>query len=144
MTTFKMDAKTRMPVQSGQAPPCGSAHSMLRTFTCTLPQGHDGNHHRGGADGLSWPAVFGVPPLRVATDADPVNHPAHYTSDPSGVECISITQHRNFCIGNAIKYLWRAGLKDQPGTDLHDKQIEDLEKARWYIAQEIERLRSAQ
>ena len=44
-------------------------------------------------------------------DKDPVNHPTHYTSDPSGVECIEITRHRNFNIGNAIKYLWRAGLK---------------------------------
>ncbi|MFD0384476.1 DUF3310 domain-containing protein [Streptomyces stramineus] len=37
-----------------------------------------------------------------------VDHPAHYTSHPSGVECIEITQHFNFPIGNAIKYLWRA------------------------------------
>jgi hypothetical protein len=74
---------------------------------------------------------------------DPVSHPAHYTSDPSGVECITITRHRNFNIGNAIKYLWRAGLKQsgivQPGDG--DKQIEDLEKARWYIADEIKRLK---
>ena len=42
---------------------------------------------------------------------DQVNHPKHYTSDPSGIECIDITRHRNFNVGNAIKYLWRAGLK---------------------------------
>lgn len=65
---------------------------------------------------------------------DNVNHPKHYTSDPSGIECIQITQHRNFCIGNAIKYLWRAGLKDS------NTQIEDLNKAIWYINKEIERL----
>lgn len=65
---------------------------------------------------------------------DPVNHPSHYTSDPSGVECITITQHRNFCVGNAIKYLWRAGLKDGAKT------IEDLKKANFYINQEISRL----
>jgi hypothetical protein len=70
---------------------------------------------------------------------DMVNHPPHYTSDPSGVECITVTRHRNFNIGNAIKYLWRAGLKAAP--DAHAKQIEDLEKARWYIADEIERLK---
>jgi len=73
---------------------------------------------------------------------DAVNHPPHYTSDPSGVECITITRHRNFDIGNAIKYLWRAGLKDSPDQAPIEKQIEDLEKARWYIADEIERLRS--
>ena len=64
--------------------------------------------------------------------SDTVNHPKHYTSHPSGVECIQITEHFNFCIGNAIKYLWRAGLKG--------KEIEDLRKARWYIDREIERL----
>lgn len=65
---------------------------------------------------------------------DPVNHPAHYTSDPSGVECIEITRHRNFNIGNAIKYLWRAGLKDSAAV------AEDLRKAVWYIEDEIKRL----
>ena len=63
---------------------------------------------------------------------DPVNHPKHYTSHPSGVECIEITEHLNFNIGNAIKYLWRAGLKGE--------QIEDLRKARWYIDREIARI----
>jgi len=65
---------------------------------------------------------------------DPVNHPTHYTGDPSGVECIQITRHRNFNIGNAIKYLWRAGLK---GRTTH---VEDLKKAIWYIQDEIKRL----
>jgi hypothetical protein len=62
---------------------------------------------------------------------DPVNHPKHYTKHPSGVECIQVTEHMSFCIGNAMKYLWRADLKNDA--------IEDLEKARWYIAREIER-----
>ena len=62
---------------------------------------------------------------------DPVNHPKHYTEHPSGVECIEITEHMNFCVGNAIKYLWRAGLKGE--------QVEDLRKARWYIDREIEK-----
>lgn len=65
---------------------------------------------------------------------DQVNHPPHYTSDPSGVECIQITRHRNFNIGNAFKYLWRAGIKDDK------KQIEDLQKAIFYIQDEIKRL----
>ncbi len=69
-----------------------------------------------------------------------VNHPKHYTSDPSGVECIEITKHRDFCIGNAIKYLWRAGLKQEEGMTDKQKQIEDLEKAIWYINAEIEML----
>lgn len=65
---------------------------------------------------------------------DMVNHPKHYTSDPSGVECIDIVRHRNYNIGNAIKYLWRAGLKNE------DKHIEDLKKALFYIGDEIRRL----
>jgi len=60
---------------------------------------------------------------------DPVNHPKHYTQHPSGVECIQITEHMGFCLGNAVKYIWRADLK-------HDA-IEDLEKAKWYLEREI-------
>lgn len=63
-----------------------------------------------------------------------VDHPKHYTSDPSGVECIQIARHRNFNIGNALKYLWRAGLKDE------DALVEDLRKAVWYVNDEIDRL----
>lgn len=71
---------------------------------------------------------------------DVVNHPPHYTSDPSGVECITITRHRNFNVGNAIKYLWRAGLKVEANKTDEAKQVEDLRKAVWYIEDEIKRL----
>lgn len=71
---------------------------------------------------------------------DNVNHPKHYTSDPSGIECIDVTRHRNFNIGNAIKYLWRAGLKEDKDRKLIDKQVEDLNKAVWYLVDEIHRL----
>ena len=63
---------------------------------------------------------------------DMVNHPKHYTSHPSGVEVIEITEHLNFCLGNAIKYILRSELKG--------KQIEDLKKAVWYLNREIDRL----
>jgi hypothetical protein len=62
---------------------------------------------------------------------DPVHHPKHYTEHPSGVECIQITEHMGFSLGNAVKYIWRADLK---GSD-----IQDLEKAVWYINREIQR-----
>lgn len=61
---------------------------------------------------------------------DPVNKPKHYTSHPSGIECIQITEHMSFTVGNALKYIWRADLKNG---------IEDLEKAKWYIEREIAR-----
>lgn len=60
---------------------------------------------------------------------DMVNHPPHYNSHPSGLEAIQVTEHMGFCLGSAIKYLWRCDLK-------HDA-IEDLRKAIWYIEREI-------
>lgn len=66
---------------------------------------------------------------------DAVNHPSHYTAYP--VEVIELTEHLNFCRGNAVKYLCRAGLKSK------DTEIEDLEKARWYLNREIERVKNA-
>ena len=59
-----------------------------------------------------------------------VNNPRHYTSHPSGIECIQITEHMGFCLGNAVKYIWRADLKNDA--------IEDLKKALWYIEREIQ------
>lgn len=71
---------------------------------------------------------------------DRVNHPSHYTKHPSGIECIDVTRHYDFCIGNAIKYLWRSGLKSEEGMEDIDKQIEDLQKAIWYINDKINQL----
>lgn len=72
--------------------------------------------------------------------SDNVNNPDHYTSHPSGVECIEISEHYDFCVGNAIKYLWRAGLKKSKGKSAKNKEIEDLKKAAWYINRKIEQL----
>lgn len=69
----------------------------------------------------------------IAAENDPVNKPSHYTSHPSGIEAIEVTRHYNFAIGNAIKYLWRAGLKE-------DAKVQDLRKAIWYIEDEIKRI----
>lgn len=75
-------------------------------------------------------ALAGCAPLRESSH-DPVNHPKHYTNHPSGIECIQITEHMGFNLGNAVKYIWRC--------DLKANEIEDLRKARWYIDREIER-----
>lgn len=74
---------------------------------------------------------------------DNVNHPQHYTNDPSGVECIQIARHRCFNIGNAIKYLWRAGRKDDASLTKKEKTIEDLQKAIFYIQDEIKLLQES-
>lgn len=76
-------------------------------------------------------------------EEDRVNHPSHYTSDPSGIECIQVTRHRDFDIGNAIKYLWRAGLKKEQGLEDIKKEIEDLKKAIFYINDKISMLESS-
>lgn len=65
------------------------------------------------------------------SDTDNVNHPKHYNSHPSGIECIQVTEHMGFNLGNAVKYIWRAELKWEA--------IEDLKKAAWYLQREIER-----
>lgn len=62
-------------------------------------------------------------------EKDAIN-PEHYRAHPSGIEAIQITEHMNFCLGNAMKYLWRADLKGG---------VEDLQKAKWYIEREIQR-----
>jgi hypothetical protein len=62
---------------------------------------------------------------------DPVERPPHYTMHPSGIECIQITEHMGFNLGNALKYIWRCDLKQDA--------IEDLRKAMWYINRELEK-----
>lgn len=70
-----------------------------------------------------------VPAVVPDAQNDPVHRPAHYTEHPSGIECIQITEHMGFNLGNAVKYIWRCDLKKDA--------IEDLKKARWYLDREI-------
>lgn len=99
-----------------------------------------------GQDGALYAADSDKAPgyaCELIPTVDPVNHPAHYISDPSGVECIQVTRHRNFNVGNAIKYLWRAGLKSDAAQGDQAKHVEDLRKAVWYIEDEIARISGA-
>lgn len=91
------------------------------------------------------PGLASVPPVPragapgcVGKPHDAVNHPKHYTSHPSGVECIEVVEHMTFCVGNAIKYCWRAGLKTLSAAE-EPAALEDLKKARWYLDREIAR-----
>jgi hypothetical protein len=61
---------------------------------------------------------------------DMVNHPKHYTGHSSGVECIEVTRWLSFNRGNAFKYIFRHRDKGTP--------VQDLEKALWYVRDEIE------
>jgi hypothetical protein len=65
-------------------------------------------------------------------DKEAVNHPKHYNSSPSGVECITVVEHMTFNLGNAMKYIWRAGEKGDAK--------EDIRKAIWYLNRELERI----
>lgn len=66
-----------------------------------------------------------------------VDHPKHYTSHPSRIECITIVEHMSFNLGNAIKYIWRA---DHKGNT----PLVDLQKARWYLDREIRRISASE
>ena len=86
---------------------------------------------------------------------DMVNHPQHYTTGGSiitikckcgevvkkALECIEVIRDMPSWKGNAIKYLWRCGLKKEEGMSDVDKEIQDLEKAIWYINDRIKQLK---
>lgn len=74
---------------------------------------------------------LGVSVVPGPSDDDPVNHPSHYTRHPAfDIEAIEVTRQLGFARGNAIKYLWRAGRKDDTR--------QDVEKAIWYITDAVE------
>lgn len=99
-------------------------HPDERRMDIIGQNGNDGTHYS------DCPPLEASLPTPLPTP-DMVNHPPHYTGHPSGVECIQITEHMGFCLGNAVKYIWRADLKSDA--------IEDLRKAVWYIEREISR-----
>ena len=80
--------------------------------------------------------------LLLTDEPDNVNHPPHYTwlKDKCGIEVIDITRHMDFCLGNAIKYILRAGHKQEMGLTDNQKEIEDLRKAIFYIKDRIKQL----
>ena len=88
-----------------------------------------------GTESQPMQPPFYIKPADTQTIADIVDRPIHYTSHPSGIECITITEHMSFLRGNAVKYLWRAD---------HKNGLEDLRKARWYIDREIANLERGQ
>lgn len=70
----------------------------------------------------------------MATEKKDKINPSHYKAHPSGVECIQITEHMNFNLGNAMKYIWRSGMKDAT--------VQELSKAKWYLEREIQRIQN--
>jgi hypothetical protein len=118
-------------VDDGQQRPNSSSACAECGGTGTWP-------HRAGEP--AWPfhnlgCTRRAPGMDTPINDDTVNHPAHYNAHPAGIECIDVVEHMNFNRGNAIKYIWRAGAKGN--------ELEDLQKARWYVDREIHRLSSA-
>lgn len=72
--------------------------------------------------------------FKIVYGGDEVNHPPHYNQHPSGIECIQVTEHMCFNLGNAIKYIWRA--------DLKGNSDQDIEKAIWFLKREQGRRKS--
>jgi hypothetical protein len=118
---------------------CGNSFqsvTMPKPVYCERIHGHTGACRAMHPDGpKSWICREDGINEEVSTTKDsgidPVNHPPHYGTHPSGIECIDVVEHLNFCLGNAIKYIWRCEDKGNP--------VEDLKKARWYLDREIER-----
>lgn len=111
---------------------------MSRTYNA-LRKGHTQQENVGqtcelcGGFGLyHFPGCAGLPGK--SEKNDPVNHPTHYTSY-SGLEVIDLTEQMNFCRGNAVECICRAGKKSK------ETEIQDLEKAIWYLNREIERIK---
>ena len=98
-----------------------------------------GNELKSAAEHIKWlvrvnwdEVVTGLAtdgPVETAEAAhDPVNHPSHYTSHPSGIECITVTRLLSCDLGNAVKYVWRRGDKGNAAQDL-DKSLFYLDDA---------------
>lgn len=64
--------------------------------------------------------------------SDEINKAEHYNTSPSGIECIEVVEHMDFCSGNAMKYLWRHNDKENP--------VKDLRKAIYYIERRISQI----
>ena len=121
---------------------CGAAHAPGVDHTCSEVESVSAGppllrcsrcgetyEWRGGAAAHECPS----PP------DDPVNHPRHYRH-PCGAECADIAEGMTFCAGSALKYLWRAGQKLEPGKSVEESRLQDLRKARWFLDREIARL----
>ena len=75
------------------------------------------------------------------TTTETVNHPAHYNH--GGAECIDVARGMPFCLGNALKYVWRCGHKhDGTLEGARRKAAEDAEKAVWYLREYIKDVQS--
>ena len=114
----------------------GSLSHIIPGYTeITLPDWIAANpEKKEGESYNSYEVTFDIKFNEQENQFDPITKPKHYTSHPSGIECIEIIQHHDFLIGSAMKYLWRNGLKDG------ESSISDLKKANQVILRKIKQL----
>ena len=125
---------------------CGEVAKITQVYDNTYAIDLDSGN-RGWQDWMFEPAKvyggFGVSPQEeldeINKDEDMVNNPSHYTwlKEKCGVEVIDITRHFDFDLGNSLKYIMRAGHKHDYSITDKDKTIQDLEKAIFYLKDEI-------
>ena len=116
---------------TNEAPVVGKVKVLFRdNYECTIDNAEDlrWNHIEADSDVVSYQSLEEFQQILQPTE-DAVNNPKHYTSHPSGIECIDVTRHMSFNLGNATKYIWRCDLKKDA--------IEDLRKAIFYLNDEI-------
>lgn len=83
--------------------------------------------------------AFGVEPVFInkqskeEVKSDPVNHPSHYVKQAATIEPIEVLRFAPFDLGNALKYMIRAGHKEN--------ELQDLKKAEWYLKCAIKTMR---
>lgn len=106
---------------------------------CITDRNGDDKHFWGSVDNEYFKRIDN----NMEQKEDKVNHPSHYCSHPSGVECIDIARYYCFSIGNVFKYIWRAGLKIEKGMNDKEKEIQDLKKAIFYLNDRIKQLENA-
>ena len=136
MSWTKVEEGELTPAEQIEASQKNNSEAMS-DLTYTVSQGQAFRAKVTASSGVDIPdgkVTITIPKKPKKKDVDMVNHPPHYTSHPSGVECIQITEHMGFNLGNALKYIWRA--------DLKGSAVEDLEKAVFYINRELVKRRA--
>ena len=88
------------------------------------------------------PKLIKEKPYKHTSDEEKVNHPSHYTwlKDLCGIEVIDITRHMNFNLGQILKYILRLGHKKDKNFTNYEKVLSDLNKAKYYLENEINRV----
>lgn len=109
---------------------CKTEYGMIDNYMIPITECETNYELKNYDNNLKYMPISSEP---VNEKYEKVNHPKHYNSHPSGVECVDIIKYMDTPTGNVIKYLWRLGLKPEEGYTQFEKDLEDAEKARWWI-----------